>query len=1060
MTPHASSAPPPRTPPRKPRHRSGFRGGLLASVLLSGAFLALIVWFIWQDATSRDRTVARDGIRAQPVPKITGRETVVEPIVSDATDVRIDIMDRDEPARQAGLLRFDRMEPLEARHYAVTRPQATFFVKGAQTVVVTADEGRLYMPGGPSKEPESGRLTGNVTIRVFELRDDGERADPDLDTPSLTFKTTSLAFDSALREVTTPDRFNVTTNDAEAQGLGLRLAFNQLSKRLERGEIREGGSVTFRPRTDSTRAATSAPSATPPTPRPASASTQTTPRPKRLSVESLYRIVLTDAVALASGPRHATADSLTIWARLIDQKLPPNALGPVRIAASPVKPAPTSSSGAGNSAHDESLAFEEPAANSPTSDATASRDPTPPTDEADPFTITWKGPCTILPLDAAPAELAGQDLSLRFTAEKTGLVHLEDRESNGKGHAAAVEYAATSRRLVLAGLGPASAMLEAEGQGKVQAIRIEADLATGVVHVPGPVLLTSQQGSDAVEISATEQSDFTFRLDQGELTRQLSQAIFQGDVRAKDASGTATSGFASAEFLPDDNGRATIHRLILQDKINIDSDSSGTLAADDRVEVAFRQGRGDSPDPASLLAEGNVAAERDGMSLRADSLDASLARSPAGGLELDRAELRGDAQFTSTKDLIHAKAQTIRADLGWDSGATADASGRFDRRQRVTLLGDESVVVRHDPAKSERTTITGAQIAADGVARTLQSFGEGRFEHQAPSKASGVISTVRARWSQAMEFDDRAGTILCEGDARADSEPDTLSVDRVEAQRITLTLAPGDAADPANPLGGTSNRRLLRAEAVGSVLDREGGKPATAESRRYAADSSNPAGRVLQQLRYVEGARLLLEDEGKRLDVPGAGRLLLADRTAPAAAVPTDPSKPGTSPLASAAGSRGEALFEWAGSMSLSEATRQVTLNDRVQLVHQRLLDGLVTSATADSMIATLRAGTSVSGGPGSQGDLESAIAEGSVYVSSGPARSNAEPSPRLKELTAQRVEYDATRGILEAIASPGGLVTIVDPILGTPTSAERLTWDLVKDAVTIRRPGTVVVPR
>lgn len=1031
----------------------------MSAFVVSGGFLSLVVWFVWNDATAKERGKAQESIRAQAAPKVTGRETAVEPVVSDATDVRIDVMDRDEPTRQAGIIRFARMEPLEARHVAVTGPQASMFLKDGRTIVVTGESGRLYMPGGTQKEPESGRISGGVTIRLFEARPDGSRIDPDRDTPSLTFTTRSLAFDSALGEATTPDPFEVRLDDADAKGTGLRLVFNQLTQRLERGEIKAGGTITFRPKAEGSRepvSAARAPAATGPTPGRAPAS-----QPRR-ALESLYRIVLSESVVAGGGPRRVTADSLTIWARLVDQKLPPGALAPVRIASGPGRAKPRADAGGGRTALDESLAFVEPtvslgAAGTATTAAIVSPAGAG-TSAEQPVTLSWAGPCTIVPLEAAPAELRGQDLSLRFTAEKSGLVLLEDTEGAGRGHAASLEYGASTRRLTLAGLGPASAMLEAQGQGRIEAVRIEADLATGVVKVPGPSVLSAPRGGELFDISSSEQADFAFRMDNGELTRELEHAIFRGSVRAKDPTGTAMGGLARAEFVADEAGRSGLRRLVMEEDARIESASSGSLQAKERVEVTFRPGPDGSPDPATVVALGAVKGEREGMSVAAESLEAHLARSPAGRVDLRRAELRGDAEFTSVPDMIRASGATIVADLGWDSEAVADEHGRFERRQRVTLLGTGSTVARHDPRSGERTTIVGEQIDADGVARTLRSFGEGRFEHSYPSKMSGQTSTVRATWGRAMEFDDLAGTLLCEGGARAEAEADAMSLDRLEAERVRLEIAPAGSeagASSGTGLATNTSRKLIRAEAIGAVEEREGGGPAWAESRRYA---ENPGGgRTLQQLRFVEGPRLLLEDEGKRLDVPGAGRLLLADRTAERAEAPgaRGATHGAPSTLASSASSRGEALFEWAGSMRLSERAGTIEMRDRVSLVHQRLLDGLVTTATGERMTATMH-----TAGAEGRGDLASAVAEGAVYVSSGPARTAAEQSPRVRELRADRVDYDATRGILEAIATAPALVTIVDPVLGTPTTAESLVWDLVKDAVTIRKPGTVVVPR
>ena len=93
-------------------------------------------------------------------------------------------------------------------------------------------------------------------------------------------------------------------------------------------------------------------------------------------------------------------------------------------------------------------------------------------------------------------------------------------------------------------------------------------------------------------------------------------------------------------------------------------------------------------------------------------------------------------------------------------------------------------------------------------------------------------------------------------------------------------------------------------------------------------------------------------------------------------------------------------------------------------------------------------------------GGLIAATATGAVYATVGPEAIAGQPRPARKELVADRVEYDAVKGSLDAAADGQGRVSIFDPSRGAPVSARRLFWDLSHDRIEVRELDPIVTPR
>lgn len=1052
-----SPPPPPRTD--RTQERTQRRGALIA-LGVAGVFVALIAYFIVFGG--RPQVQQSGGTLTQPRPEdrpLLGTNNADGTLLAAQT-VRVDMMDKKDPTRQAGQLLFARMDPLEARRYAVEKPEAWFYLTDGRSVYVRADSGRLYMPDR-QKQPESGTVTGHVEIKMFAAKEKGASVDLAKDKPIMTLTTDSLAFESAVGEVSTPGLVVVLFEGGKFEGTDVSLVFNQPEERLERGEIRKGGVGRIfagkHPKQDKPEKAAS--------PHPsevaAAPSAGTSPSaPAHAVVETLYRMILTEKVNLVQGQRRLDADKLQLMARLMNNQLPEGAIGEVKFAKQEQKDAgkTDSVSTPAGEAPSAVVADAQPraqdASKQPAADSTAD------------MVLSWSGPCVIAPLATTPPELKNDHVALRFTADQSGLVKLADSERGITGHAAAIEYSATTRSLSLIGPGPASVMLDVPESGRLTAVRMDADLAAGIVRTPGPGVLVSKQGTeDAQELSWAERGEFAFRKKNEELTNSLKSATMSGNVIGKGKGLKFGSQGVLAEFAEvaapaagDGRDQLVLSRTVLTGKAKAESADTGVMQGE-KIDVAFdppaEGAEGAAPRPRLVKAEGRVVVDRAEQHLASEFLEARLIDVGEPGsnkVDVGWFTARGGVEFASRKDFLTGTTQELTADLGVENDGS--------RRQLVDLIGSGTVLTRNQPGK-EQGTIQGTQLHIDGLRGHLESFGVGEFHYTGPSKAA--VATVDAGWTKRMVYDDVSGQIDCLGDSWVKYAPDPFTRNKVEGERVKVAITPakpgqsvvagfGDGAE--KPEGKREEREVLTAEAFGSILDREGGANAKIESRSYAAEAAGEGD--LQKLYYLEGPQISADNKSGLMDVPGAGRLLVMDKAA--AAQPS--AAPGTRDLVGG-DSRGLSLFEWATSLHVERhpetATATMAMKDNVSVVHKALADGQVTEIRCADMTAFFK---DVGGGEVSEAkrglDLQNVTAIGSVYAASGPPKTAANPRPPVREIIAQRLDYDAILQRLDAKAAPGGIVTMFDPTMASPTTAAWLSYDIKKSSVEIKQPAGV----
>ncbi len=980
------------------------RTGLYVAATMAGIFILLVLVFaVRGGGGSGGSEYTHDGELPPGIQDITEG--------ASGSGMYIEMADKDDPTRRAGLITAESVEPLGPTETDVTQPRVWYYLRDGRSLHVQAEKGRFFFPGGQTNSaPEYGHIQGDVVIRLYDAAPGGDRPVLERDEPMLTARVAEpLEFDIRNARLATTGRVEISTPQVEFAGSYLTAVINQVKQRLELLEVRKGEYITFTPTepgdnvgdepgaSDGATAAgeTQVASAEAPNtdaPSPAG-------EPPAVKIDE-YQISFLDGVEISRASQRAWADKLDLWVRLHDNTIAADAFG-----------GPLTASGA-----DETTDADETAP----ADSTTTLASTPASPD-EPITLKWTGPLVAKPLNASPDELDGTDLAFRLTAEKTGLVKAEDPELGATGSMVAIEGKAATREFILSGPG-GTIDLDWPGTGRYVGSRAMLSLSAGTIHSRGPTVLegvidpgASGPSAPRGKIRCTEQADFQFTVVDGMMTRDLERVTFLGDVEATDGEATLEGAEAlTALFVPVDGAPSRLAQLEVEG--GTATDSNGQSASADRMRIDLAPGEGsDELDPTRFIADGSVRLVSSDASLGAERVDAGLARDADGDVIVTDVYAAGAVDYRG-QDQTWAKADEMRGD-----GVL----------QQVTVLGSPAQVGKGG------ALISGFEIDLDGIGRSAQVYGPGRFEKDnsvdAPDRLSGI---AWASWQEGMVFDDYAGRIELTGAAQAESRPDALTLDALSADRVIIEFTPLPEPGSISAEGETAARDLIRVRAFG----RAGpvATQASVETRIYAEDSPERA----EQVYFLEGAQIDADAASNTLLVPSPGKMLSLDRRPEA----IDTDRPDGLPLI--ARGPGQALITWGGSMTLERDTGEAHLHHATRIVHQSLLDGRYTELEAEDLVIRFRELAEGSDSGALRGELIYADATGAVYFRNGS-----------RELIADRARYDANEGELAAVGSGANSVTLFDASRPAPVRSRAIIWDLVSDRIDVNAPVSSAIP-
>lgn len=1012
--------------------------GLIATGLLTLVFLAVIsISIIFSQPT------------ASPVPSVFPADP------SDIIDIEdtqqggkmfITMVDSSDPSRIASTLRAQRFEPIGEGRRRLDQPESWIYLKDGRAIRVNADSATMLMPD-PNQAPESGTLQGNIVIRGYDATPSPGEPAPDSQAPTLTARFDEpLEFERRYLRMNSSGRFEIQSSRADFSGTDLTVIFNDLRNRIELIDVVRGDELVIHttsgtPDTSATPVALpqpigvslqSAPSgaeqAQPTAPNPSTQPPPAQPFDRQIDPQiQHYFITLQDQVhAQVTDTGSVDADTLELWAAIIDGRLPRDAIRTIAFNQPPPQlstlthPSPAGADPPSQTPNLSDIPSAPPKDGSVTDAPTAA----PGTKSRD-LVITWSGPMRVRPIDTEPPRQLAQDhLALRLSGKDGRGITMQAPQRGFTGQAREVTYSATRAIAHFQGEETESGIIrmQVEQAGSLLANDMAANLDTGTIDLKqrGQITTFNDDPSQTASVRWKDNAQIRFAIDpDGAITQRLTSARFEGVAVAEQNGNSIGARVIQAILDPDLPPNSALTKLELSEGVISSADKS--LLSGRELTIDFEPGidPGQPPQPTRVVSVGSALGRTPDAMLRAQRMSADLIRDDrTGQTRIKTAYAQGEVNYRDNKRTT-AQAQQLDAD---------------GLSEVITLTGEGAKVTQAG------SSITGEHIVLRAKRRGIEVIGAGTFDHDiALTKDSdarpGQLGHIRAVWADSMRFDDTLGTINSTGKVRVISTPDALTRDTLSADRMTINLTPMPSDDPVAGSKGPQ-RELLSARASGRAEPGKAPEPATVESRTYAAADPELATGVF----YLEGAQIIADNQKQTLEVPGAGTLLILKRPAQGetSSQPTDRSLDAS----------GLTRFTWTSRLLFERSIGLGTFTGGVVVDHKSLSDNKRTKLSTDSLRARFSTPAESGGNDpleSSGNTLRSATAEGNVrFFYEG------------RELLSHTAQYDAIEDSLFASSLGDSRVTLYDNTQPAPISARTIHWDLKNDQLKINAPSPV----
>ncbi len=1025
------------------------RFGQIVAVLVGAGVAVLILIGIQRSGqnTAPPPTLPEDMSNSLPTPP-DGR--VTDSPMQDSAIQRIENLAltrvNPETGRLEARLAWEALEPEANGLVSLTKPEAWIYDR-ASVLHIRADAGRLVWLSREEEElPESGDLTGNVRIRVYELEpewsdDPSQRRDESgaLMLPLVaSVDTEALHFESALGEVTTQDDLVVEASGATFEGTGLVLRisevaqFSGVERRLQYLRIDEGRRLIIRNEAEKASSLAGAESGT--------SKGSTGPKsPPVVDSEVLYHMTVDDSVVLQQAERRIESEHVDAWVRIVNRQLPEDA-----IASLPSRLDSNESGRTGSKSGD--------------------RQQPDPTAEADgPVELLWNGPLEIRTLRQVPEQLRLDDVAVAFSSPRANEVRFADAGMSLNGRVVSMSYGLTSQRLALLGVGGRGVELNVP-DGTLLTGRVDVDLAQGLGSFTGPGELRSSEmtvpaAGQILQRARPRQSavwsdgaEFSFGFDEVSGDLVPTDARLNGAVELRDAdrlmSGNAV--FATFQRVDGDEPWVALTGVEVDGEALVASgDRDGVRAS--RIDAAF-----EIPTEAGrlgnmrALAEGDVRARSGDQEILAEIVEVDAESMDDGSMAPRRVQARHSVRVAMRPE---ADPDASREELVVDADQLDATFGDPVDGERgpamIDIQGAPATLTRR--REGEQGVLEARSLRIDEAAERVTVFGEGRAD-QTLARGTTNYDALGVQWTDGLvyEGDDVTGQVEVMGDIVGRGELDDVQRHLVQGERLVLHF--NRSTDSASDEQGTW--RLSGATIEGDPLAEGEDRLAQVESRRYFPATDGAPMTTLEGLGMLAGPEIHatnIEDvETGQVDVPGAGILMIEDRrhreanAEPREVFTEDESIFGES----FRDLRGTTVFDWTGSFHLTGETGEMEMRRQVRLRHRHPDAQAFMELECEHLKAWAERRTDESGRP-IEPELTRVIAEDGVFARHGHV-----------ELVCDRLEYDTSTAEVVATASPGSTVTLFDADRGVHYRSESVTLDVrtgewkSSGAETVRFPG------
>ena len=564
-----------------------------------------------------------------------------------------------------------RIDPLPDKRLSMDAPRAVLYGEGGRIVTMRGDTMTARVP---RRELESGRLAGNVVIRIYRPRD-GRPVDLRADAPEVVVECPEASFDAESGEVRCDRQVRILGDSVSFDGEGLSMTLSPGGGSIERLVVDRALSPLRINRTaagmgKARRAEAGAPMPGAP-----------------VSIASVRHGGWVPAVALASAPPptsearlfELTMDggvSVTSWegtrvstvtgdaVRAVFRMRQGGGLGVAEARPGPLDP-PSSSA----------VAFVGAGAGSPRAQfAIAALGLGARADDDDLVEIEFKGRLVMVPADASTPAIGAPD-AVRVTVTGTP-ARVEDSLSETVVVARRVTFESVVERMELEGTLEEPASVR-NPDFTLDAARFTLDRAAGTGSSEGPgTIVMGGAGSKPLLVSWARRMSLRLAPGAGDAEGSFRGADFEGDVEARGTDFELNSGSLTVEARPE--GRKDVPRRIVAAggvRARGLGESGGRFEAQ-QVEIALSPNASGDAQPRTLVATGGVMAADDAQTMWASSLRATFIEPKPGAAAPGDGAMRSDVARSSPKDPWSLRCRTVRASSRRGSRAMVRAAPR------------------------------------------------------------------------------------------------------------------------------------------------------------------------------------------------------------------------------------------------------------------------------------------------------------------------------------------------------------------------------------------------
>lgn len=656
------------------------------------------------------------------------------------------------------------------------RPMITMFQKNNQQIHVLADEGDVYFEEvGSRPRLRRGSLRGNVKI-IYDQSREQVRADmsqrPD---DLMTISLEDIAFRDDLLRLSTTNSVEVTSSQADMQGRGLTVTWNEQGRNRELRELRleQGREVVFKnvpldmvgmssrePKATSSQSSLTAPDAaaeaiaavtamqatagTHPTPvedivvvspEPAEASRSADNEKPSSQQANQYEVVLTDenqnirATSPGRELRNAREIVLTFDA---DSKAGEDSLSP---AGKPARDAKKSR------------------AKAETKPATTT------------VTMTWDGPLVMRPVGHTDKPIKDK-LKMVARGDNMTLSDSLSLASSGTVSCNEFEFRSPEKVAVVRGRPGKNVIMEMAGGDRIELPRMEfgrigsgseAD-RTELATLDGPGRMTSYSGRSLGDMTLKSMAK-----SQTAATEQAASEPAEPDVITWQK--VVKARFAQGQPADGEKGEARtyIRDAQFEGDVELTEGKTGNYVKCQQLDASFEIGQSGKPFIVSAIASGKVDARQDKATIAGDRMELSFVerpdpKDPNRYLPQPR-HLLAKGSPATMEDMsdaaapVKASADTIECTLSEKPAASVTAAQRLKYDMVVTLssTGDQLAMACQGENK-----ITGPEVHLDQVGKLASVKGPGNLQFLATEDLEGRRLTtpqlLTIEWDDSMDY--------------------------------------------------------------------------------------------------------------------------------------------------------------------------------------------------------------------------------------------------------------------------------------------------------------------